>query len=108
MTGIEQRDLALAVMRAFAERVAGEKFTVVLKAEKGRNTSLHGDVVRFYVGMSPPLMVAALCVELQRLRRSLTHISETCIEDPDVAQFAHRVLNGTAEPPPEKPAEVPA
>lgn len=39
--------------------------------------------------------------EVKRLQRALRNIAETCIEDPDVAQFAARVIDGTAEPPKE-------
>jgi len=35
--------------------------------------------------------------EIKRLRRALTHIAETCVQDPDTAQFAARVLDGSAD-----------
>ncbi len=33
------------------------------------------------------------------LRAALLHIAETCIQDPDSAQFAARVIDGSAFPP---------
>lgn len=35
--------------------------------------------------------------EIKRLRRALMHIANTCIQDPDIAQFAARVLDGSAD-----------
>lgn len=35
--------------------------------------------------------------EIKRLRRALTHIADTCVQDPDTAQFAARVLDGSAD-----------
>ena len=35
--------------------------------------------------------------EIERLRRALTHIADTCVQDPDTAQFAARVLDGSAD-----------
>lgn len=35
--------------------------------------------------------------EIARLRRALTHIADTCVQDPDTAQFAARVLDGSAD-----------
>ena len=40
--------------------------------------------------------------ECIRLRRGLEHIAQTCIDDPDTAQFACRFLDGSAEIPPEE------
>jgi hypothetical protein len=37
--------------------------------------------------------------ELKRLRRALEHIAETCIEDPDTAQFASRAVDGSTQSP---------
>lgn len=34
--------------------------------------------------------------EIERLRAALVHIAETCVQDPDTAQFAARVLDGSA------------
>jgi len=34
--------------------------------------------------------------EIDRLQAALRHIAETCINDPDTAQFACRVLDGSA------------
>jgi len=87
----DTRDLAL--------RVVQEPVTFVLKAKRG--AALSTEVVQFYTQMNTAEMIAGLCDEILRLRRSLQLIAETCVEDPDAAQFAHRVLDGTAEPPPE-------
>jgi hypothetical protein len=35
--------------------------------------------------------------EIERYRRALAHIADTCIQDPDTAQFAARVLDGSAD-----------
>jgi hypothetical protein len=35
--------------------------------------------------------------EIERYRRALAHIADTCIQDPDIAQFAARVLDGSAD-----------
>lgn len=34
---------------------------------------------------------------IERLRRALVHIADTCVQDPDAAQFAARVLDGSAD-----------
>jgi len=36
---------------------------------------------------------------IKQLRRALQHIANTCIQDPDTAQFAARVLDGSAKAP---------
>lgn len=43
--------------------------------------------------------------EIKRLRRALAHIADTCMQDPDIAQFAARALDGSADilPIPEEP-----
>ena len=38
----------------------------------------------------------ALREENTRLRKALEHIADTCVQDPDTAQFAARVLDGSA------------
>lgn len=37
--------------------------------------------------------------EVRRLQGALRFIAQTCIEDPDTAQFASRVIDGSAEYP---------
>lgn len=41
--------------------------------------------------------IAEQAKEIERLRRALTHIADTCVQDPDTAQFAARVLDGSAD-----------
>ena len=41
--------------------------------------------------------ISTLEAEVKRLRRGFEHIAQTCIEDPDTAQFAARYLDGSAE-----------
>lgn len=40
--------------------------------------------------------IPQLLDEIERLRRALVHIADTCVQDPDTAQFAARVLDGSA------------
>lgn len=37
--------------------------------------------------------------EVERLQRALRHIADTCVQDPETAQFASRAADGTAEAP---------
>lgn len=54
-------------------------------------------------GEDPPTEAnAEECVEyaadeIKRLRRALALIADTCVQDPDTAQFAARVLDGSAD-----------
>lgn len=41
--------------------------------------------------------IPKLLDEIERYRRALAHIADTCIQDPDTAQFAARVLDGSAD-----------
>ena len=43
--------------------------------------------------------VAELEKENKRLLKGLAHIAETCVQDPDTAQFACRLMDGSAETP---------
>lgn len=97
----EERMNITREMRDKALRVAATSMTIVLEAVRGETIPL--EVTQFYARMNVAEMIADLCNEILLLRQSLQHIAETCVEDPDAAQFASRVLDGTAMPPSENP-----
>lgn len=92
-TTSQARDRITWEMYDFAAKCAAYNHTVELRAG---GATVHPDLVRFYANHLPSL-VRDLCAEIMRLRAGLSTIAERCVQDPEAAQFASRVLDGTVE-----------